>query len=267
MDTVQETSALIAANKVEGTDVFNTGGDRVGSIHDLMIDKRSGQVAYAIMAFGGFLGVWNSYHPLPWSLLHYNTNLGGYVVDIKQSRARRRAILSARDGTSLGRPRIRARASRLLRRQSASRAWRAALTHDRVVSHWGFARWPDKAAVRSRRFVFARRAWRRLAPAALLLLAGNARGAIFGFVSPKRLFHVKYMLYCTTSYAPVGLDRRPSTGARRRPAPLLAGWRAAGIEGQGPSPHRRRRRPFRRQGCPDGAERRNASALPRSSPE
>ena len=85
MDTVQETSALIAANKVEGTDVFNTGGDRVGSIHDLMIDKRSGQVAYAIMAFGGFLGVWNSYHPLPWSLLHYNTNLGGYVVDIKQS--------------------------------------------------------------------------------------------------------------------------------------------------------------------------------------
>ena len=53
MDTVRETSTLIAANKVEGTDVFNAGGDRVGSIHVLMIDKRSGQVAYAIMAFRG----------------------------------------------------------------------------------------------------------------------------------------------------------------------------------------------------------------------
>ncbi len=61
MDNVRETSTLIAANKAEGTDVFNAGGDRV----DLMIDKQSGQVAYAIMAFGGFLGVGNSYHPLP----------------------------------------------------------------------------------------------------------------------------------------------------------------------------------------------------------
>jgi PRC-barrel domain len=85
MDTVRETSTLIAADKVQGTDVFNAGADRVGSIQDLMIDKRSGQVAYAIMSFGGFLGIGNSYHPLPWSLLRYDTNLGGYVVDIKES--------------------------------------------------------------------------------------------------------------------------------------------------------------------------------------
>lgn len=85
MDAVRETSSLIAADKVNGTYVFNAQGDRVGEINDLMIDKRSGQVAYAIMSFGGFLGVGNSYHPLPWSLLNYNTNLGGYVVDIEQS--------------------------------------------------------------------------------------------------------------------------------------------------------------------------------------
>ena len=85
MDTVRETSTLIAADKVQGTDVFNAGGDRVGSIHDLMIDKQSGQVAYAIMSFGGFLGIGNSYHPLPWSRLRYDTNLGGYIVDIKES--------------------------------------------------------------------------------------------------------------------------------------------------------------------------------------
>ena len=57
MDNVRETSILIAADKVQGTDVFNTGGDRLGSIHDLMIDKQTGQVAYAIMSFGGFLGI------------------------------------------------------------------------------------------------------------------------------------------------------------------------------------------------------------------
>ena len=85
MDAVRETSTLIAADKVNGTDVFNAQGDQVGEIHDLMIDKKSGQVAYAIMSFGGFLGMGNSYHPLPWSLLRYNTNLGGYIVDIKQS--------------------------------------------------------------------------------------------------------------------------------------------------------------------------------------
>ena len=88
MDAVRETSTLIAADKVQGTDVFNNGGDRLGSVHDLMIDKQTGQVAYAIMSFGGFLGIGNSYHPLPWSLLRYNTNLGGYVVEIDDSQLR-----------------------------------------------------------------------------------------------------------------------------------------------------------------------------------
>lgn len=78
-------TSLIAAKKVEGTDVFNIGGDRIGSIRDLMIDKQSGQIAYAIMAFGGFMGIWDSYHPVPWPLLRYNINLGGYVADIKMS--------------------------------------------------------------------------------------------------------------------------------------------------------------------------------------
>jgi PRC-barrel domain len=88
MDAVRETSTLIAADKVQGTDVFNNGGDRLGSVHDLMIDKQTGQVAYAIMSFGGFFGIGNSYHPLPWSLLRYSPNLGGYVVEIDESQLR-----------------------------------------------------------------------------------------------------------------------------------------------------------------------------------
>ena len=77
-----ETDRLIASDKVEGTAVYNRAGERLGSVHNVMIDKYSGQVAYAVMSFGGFLGVGERYHPLPWRALTYDTGLGGYVVDV-----------------------------------------------------------------------------------------------------------------------------------------------------------------------------------------
>jgi len=82
MEAVKETGNLIASDKVQGTGVYNAAGDNLGSIHDLMIDKPSGKVAYAIMSFGGFLGMGNQYHPLPWSVLKYDTAMGGYVVNL-----------------------------------------------------------------------------------------------------------------------------------------------------------------------------------------
>ncbi len=81
-----ETDRLIASNKVEGTAVYDRRGERLGSVYNFMVDKRSGQVAYAVMSFGGFLGVGGSYHPLPWRSLTYDTNLGGYVVDLDKDR-------------------------------------------------------------------------------------------------------------------------------------------------------------------------------------
>jgi hypothetical protein len=89
MEAVQETNSLIASDKVQGTNVYNTAGDNLGSIHDLMIDKLSGKVAYAILSFGGFLGIGNDYHPLPWSVLKYDTNMGGYVVHLDKSKLER----------------------------------------------------------------------------------------------------------------------------------------------------------------------------------
>lgn len=89
MEAVRETSSLIAADKVQGTNVYDKAGDNLGSIHDVMIDKRSGKVAYAIMSFGGFLGIGNEYHPLPWSVLKYDTNLGGYVVHLDKGKLER----------------------------------------------------------------------------------------------------------------------------------------------------------------------------------
>ncbi|GGC53933.1 PRC-barrel domain-containing protein [Chelatococcus reniformis] len=84
-----ETANLIAASKVEGTSVYNSDGDSMGSIYDVMLDKSSGQVAYALMSFGGFLGMGENYHPLPWQKLHYDTGLGGYVVDESPDRLKK----------------------------------------------------------------------------------------------------------------------------------------------------------------------------------
>lgn len=77
-----ETSELIASNKVEGTAVFDMDGERLGSITNFMVDKRSGKAEYAVMQFGGFLGIGSDYYPIPWSMLTYSTDNGGYVVDL-----------------------------------------------------------------------------------------------------------------------------------------------------------------------------------------
>ena len=81
-----ETDRLISSDKVEGTPVYNPKGERLGKVHHLMIDKYTGQVAYAVMSFGGFLGIGEKYHPLPWKMLTYDTRLGGYVVDLDRSK-------------------------------------------------------------------------------------------------------------------------------------------------------------------------------------
>jgi len=82
MQDVHETSSLIGANKVEGTRVYDRGGHDLGEIHEIMIDKISGKVAYAVMRSGGIMGMGSKFHPLPWSALKYDTEAEGFVVDI-----------------------------------------------------------------------------------------------------------------------------------------------------------------------------------------
>ena len=81
-----ETDRLIASNKVEGTAVYNRQGDSLGSIYNFMVDKRSGQVEYAVMSFGGFFSIGENYYPLPWKALTYDPSMGGYVVDLDKDR-------------------------------------------------------------------------------------------------------------------------------------------------------------------------------------
>jgi len=80
------TSDVISSEKVEGTAVYNNAGDKLGSIDDLMIDKRSGQVRYAVMEFGGFLGIDTDRYPIPWNMLKYDTQKDGYVVPVDKAR-------------------------------------------------------------------------------------------------------------------------------------------------------------------------------------
>ena len=80
----RETAGLIGSDKVEGTNVYGATGEKIGSIERVMIDKRSGQVAYAVLSFGGFLGIGSDYYPIPWASLNYDTSLGGYRTTITE---------------------------------------------------------------------------------------------------------------------------------------------------------------------------------------
>ena len=75
---------LIAADKVEGTTIYNPAGDNLGRVEDMMIDKIRGKVAYAVVSFGGFLGIGSRHYPLPWEKLKYDPNKGGFIVDLNK---------------------------------------------------------------------------------------------------------------------------------------------------------------------------------------
>lgn len=81
---VKETHDLIASDKVEGTKVYDLAGEHIGAVDRILIEKRSGKVSYAVLSFGGFLGIGDNHYPLPWSKLNYDEALGGYKVDVSK---------------------------------------------------------------------------------------------------------------------------------------------------------------------------------------
>jgi PRC-barrel domain len=78
----KETVSLIGSDKVEGTAVYGADDKKIGKLERVMIDKISGKVAHAVLSFGGFMGMGEDYYPVPWSMLKYDTNLGGYRVKL-----------------------------------------------------------------------------------------------------------------------------------------------------------------------------------------
>ena len=79
---------LIESDRVEGTAVYDPDGKQIGTIKRLLIEKVSGRVVYADMVFGGFLGLGEHHHTIPWAKLSYDTSLGGYRTDITEAQAR-----------------------------------------------------------------------------------------------------------------------------------------------------------------------------------
>ena len=84
----KETGNLIGSDKVEGTAVYGADDSKIGSIERVMIDKTSGRISYAVLGFGGFLGIGNDHYPLPWQSLKYDTNLGGYRTGVTETQLR-----------------------------------------------------------------------------------------------------------------------------------------------------------------------------------
>lgn len=76
---------LIASKPAENMAVFARDGRKLGSVHSLIVAKPTGRVAFAILSFGGFLGLGQKYHPVPWAVLAYDADRDGYVVEVDKA--------------------------------------------------------------------------------------------------------------------------------------------------------------------------------------
>ena len=86
VDNRRETVSLIGSDKVEGTAVYGADDRKIGSVQRVMIDKVSGKVGYAVVSFGGFLGMGEDYYPMPWQSLKYDTRVDGYRAAVTEDR-------------------------------------------------------------------------------------------------------------------------------------------------------------------------------------
>ena len=98
--SVRETSALIASDKVEGTSVYGADGKHIGSIERVILEKRGGRVAYAVLSLGGFLGLGQDHYPLPWEKLTYDESLDGYRIDLTRDQIENAPRYAERDDES-----------------------------------------------------------------------------------------------------------------------------------------------------------------------
>lgn len=85
MTTASGHTRAIRAKKVIGTTVKDTSGKKIGEIEDVILDKASNNIMFAVVGFGGLLGIAEKYHPVPWSALNYNEAENAYVVNYTKS--------------------------------------------------------------------------------------------------------------------------------------------------------------------------------------
>jgi sporulation protein YlmC with PRC-barrel domain len=105
MATATGHTSAIRAKKVLGTTVKDTSGRKIGEIEDVVLDKQSNNILFAVVGFGGFLGMAEKYHPIPWSALDYEPSENSYVVSFTKEQLQAAPSgsideLTSGDGTS-----------------------------------------------------------------------------------------------------------------------------------------------------------------------
>ena len=118
MTTATGHTQVIRAKKVIGTSVKNSAGEKIGQVEDIVLDKLSNNIVYAVVGFGGFLGMNEKYHPVPWSALDYVESEDSYVVPFTKDELKSRA-----GGFT---------------RQADARRWRGRVQREREVVLQGF---------------------------------------------------------------------------------------------------------------------------------
>src|SRR5262245_3157556 len=75
----------ISSNDVQGTEVYGADRKHIGEVDHMIIDKLSGRIAYAVISFGGFMGLGHSHYPIPWGALNFDKSLGGFRTNITEA--------------------------------------------------------------------------------------------------------------------------------------------------------------------------------------
>jgi sporulation protein YlmC with PRC-barrel domain len=100
MTTPSGHTTAIRATKVCGTNVYNDAGDKIGTVADIILDKQSNQIMFAALGFGGVLGMGEKYYPVPWSMLDYQEDVGGYVLPLQKESLEKAPSYDLKDLTS-----------------------------------------------------------------------------------------------------------------------------------------------------------------------
>ncbi|HEY0106563.1 MAG TPA: PRC-barrel domain-containing protein [Rhizomicrobium sp.] len=82
MTTASGHTSAILASKIKGTSVYDQSGDKIGVVEDIVLDKKSDKIMFAALGAGGVLGLGEKFFPVPWSMLDYSKDKGGYVVPV-----------------------------------------------------------------------------------------------------------------------------------------------------------------------------------------
>jgi len=78
--------AFMSAGSLIGNDVYNLQDDDLGDVKELMLDMRTGKIAYAVLSFGGFLGMGEKLFAVPWAALTLNTENKRFILNVSKER-------------------------------------------------------------------------------------------------------------------------------------------------------------------------------------